>query len=174
MQIIFIHIFHLFSFLHLKRYSKLRSPVAWTWTKVHLLDDMSLNSMYRSQLLRLHTMHRLRIVAILYAVPLWYALGPLLYDTIHRKKSFSIFPASPAGMSLTNLSLGGNNLYMTSLFPPRESSVGDIPAGDGNIEKFFYGERFPPPALCIPCIPHMSSLLVIYSILYFLSIKKGC
>jgi hypothetical protein len=38
-------------------------------------------------------------------------------------------------MSLTRLSLGGNNLYMTSLFPPRESLVSDIPAGDGNIEK---------------------------------------
>jgi hypothetical protein len=58
---------------------------------------------------------------------------------LHRKKSFSIFP-SPAGMSLTKHSLGGNNLYMTSLFPPRESLVSDIPAGDGNIEKaFFYG-----------------------------------
>ncbi len=32
-------------------------------------------------------------------------------DSVHRKKSFSIFP-SPAGMSLTKLSLGGNNLYM--------------------------------------------------------------
>ncbi len=42
-------------------------------------------------------------------------------------------------MSLTKLSLGGNNLYMTSLFPPRESLVSDIPAGDGNIEKLFYG-----------------------------------
>jgi hypothetical protein len=41
-------------------------------------------------------------------------------------------------MSLTKLSLGGNNLYMTSLFPPRESLVSDIPAGDGNIEKLFY------------------------------------
>ncbi len=42
-------------------------------------------------------------------------------------------------MSLTKLSLGGNNLYMTSLLPPRESLVSDIPAGDGNIEKLFYG-----------------------------------
>jgi hypothetical protein len=40
-------------------------------------------------------------------------------------------------MSLTKLSLGGNNLYMTSLFPPRESLVSDNPAGDGNIEKLF-------------------------------------
>jgi hypothetical protein len=40
-------------------------------------------------------------------------------------------------MSLTKLSLDGNNLYMTSLFPPRESLVSDIPAGDGNIEKLF-------------------------------------
>jgi hypothetical protein len=28
---------------------------------------------------------------------------------------------------------------MTSLFPPRESLVSDIPARDGNIEKLFYG-----------------------------------
>jgi hypothetical protein len=28
---------------------------------------------------------------------------------------------------------------MTLLFPPRESLVSDIPAGDGNIEKLFYG-----------------------------------
>jgi hypothetical protein len=40
-------------------------------------------------------------------------------------------------MSLTKLSLGGNNLYITSLFPPRESLVSVIPAGDGNIEKHF-------------------------------------
>jgi hypothetical protein len=40
-------------------------------------------------------------------------------------------------MSLTKLSLGGNILYMTSLFPYRESFVSDIPAGDGNIEKLF-------------------------------------
>jgi hypothetical protein len=57
---------------------------------------------------------------------------------MHRKKSFSIF-LSPAGMmSLTKLSVGGNNLYMTSLFPSRESLVSDIPAGDGNIKKLFY------------------------------------
>jgi hypothetical protein len=55
--------------------------------------------------------------------------------TVHLKKSFSIFP-SPAKMSLSKLSFGGNNLYMTTLFPPRESV---IPAGDGNIEKLSYG-----------------------------------
>jgi hypothetical protein len=59
---------------------------------------------------------------------------------IHRKKSFSIFPSS-AVMSLTELSLGGNNLYEMSLFPPRESLVSDIPAGDLNIIKFFYSVR---------------------------------
>ncbi len=59
-----------------------------------------------------------------------------LQITIHLKKSFSIFP-SPAGISLTKLSLGGKKFYMTSLFPPRESLVSDIPAGDGNIEKLF-------------------------------------
>jgi hypothetical protein len=40
----------------------------------------------------------------------------------HRKKNISLFP-SPAGMSVTKLSLGGNSLYMKSLFPPRESLV---------------------------------------------------
>jgi hypothetical protein len=45
-------------------------------------------------------------------------------------------------MSLTKLSLGGNNFYVTSLFPPRESLVtSDIPAEDGNIEKLIYGEQ---------------------------------
>jgi hypothetical protein len=59
-----------------------------------------------------------------------------LYGAVHRKKSFLIFP-SPAGMSLTKLSLGGNNDVRDELFPPRESLVSDIPAGDGNIEKLF-------------------------------------
>jgi hypothetical protein len=40
-------------------------------------------------------------------------------------------------MSLTKLSLGGNNDVIYKLFPPRESLVSDIPAGDGNIEKHF-------------------------------------
>ncbi len=56
-------------------------------------------------------------------------------EYIHRKKGFSIFP-SPAGMSLTKLSLGENNDVIYK-FPPRESLVSNIPAGDGNIEKLF-------------------------------------
>jgi hypothetical protein len=56
---------------------------------------------------------------------------------VHRKKSFSIFP-SAARISLTKLSLGGNNFYVTSLFPHRETLISDIPAGDGNIEKLFF------------------------------------
>ncbi len=55
---------------------------------------------------------------------------------LNRKKSFSIFP-SPAGMSLTKLSLGPNNDVIYKLLPPRESLVIDIPAGDGNMEKLF-------------------------------------
>jgi hypothetical protein len=51
-------------------------------------------------------------------------------------KSFLIF-LSPARMSLTKLSLGGNNDVIYKLFPPRESLVSGIPAGDGNIEKLF-------------------------------------
>ncbi len=42
-------------------------------------------------------------------------------------------------MSLSKLSLGGNNDVIYEIFPPRESLVNDIPAGDGNIEKPFYG-----------------------------------
>jgi hypothetical protein len=37
------------------------------------------------------------------------------------------------------MSLGGNNDVIYELFPPRESLVSDIPAGDGNIKKLFYG-----------------------------------
>jgi hypothetical protein len=64
------------------------------------------------------------------------AKKPPFIAVLHRKKSFSIFPP-PAGMSLTKLSQGGNNDVINKLFPPRESLVSDIPAGDGNIEKFF-------------------------------------
>jgi hypothetical protein len=65
----------------------------------------------------------------------------LLGGNPHRKKRFLIFPY-PAGTSLTKLSLGGNNLFMTSLFPPRESLVSDIPARDGNIEKLFFTVQY--------------------------------
>jgi len=51
-------------------------------------------------------------------------------------KNISIFP-SPAWMSHTKLSLGGNNDVIYKLFPPRESLASDIPDGDGNIKKFF-------------------------------------
>ncbi len=57
---------------------------------------------------------------------------------IHRKISFSIF-LSPPGMSLTKLSLVGNYDVIYKLFLPRESLISDIPAGDGNIDKLFYG-----------------------------------
>jgi hypothetical protein len=40
-------------------------------------------------------------------------------------------------MSLTELSVGGNNDVINKLFPLRESLASDIPAGDGNIEKLF-------------------------------------
>jgi hypothetical protein len=49
---------------------------------------------------------------------------------------FVIFP-STAGMSLTKLSLGGNNYVIYELFPARESLVRDILAGDGKIVNLF-------------------------------------
>jgi hypothetical protein len=42
-------------------------------------------------------------------------------------------------MSLTKLSLAGNYDVVYKLFPPRESLVSDILAGDGNIGTIFYG-----------------------------------
>jgi hypothetical protein len=42
-------------------------------------------------------------------------------------------------MSLTKLSLGGNNFIIHAPLPPRRSLVSDIPAGDGNIGQLFYG-----------------------------------
>jgi hypothetical protein len=51
----------------------------------------------------------------------------------------AVFP-SPAGTSLTKLSLAGNNL-----FPARESLVSDIPAaGTGKPLTFFYSDHLPP------------------------------
>ncbi len=44
---------------------------------------------------------------------------------VHCKKRLAIFPP-PAGMSLTKLSLAGNNLINHA----RESLISDIPAGD--------------------------------------------
>jgi hypothetical protein len=40
-------------------------------------------------------------------------------------------------MSLTKLSLGGNNDLIYKLFPPGVGLVSDIPVGDRNIEKLF-------------------------------------
>ncbi len=51
---------------------------------------------------------------------------------LHCKKKLMIYP-SLAGMSLTKLSLGGNN----SIFLSRESLVSDIPAGDGKMVNLF-------------------------------------
>ncbi len=52
---------------------------------------------------------------------------------VHCKKRLSIFLSS-AGMSMTKLSLAGNNL----IIPVRQSLVSDIPAGEGKIVNAFY------------------------------------
>jgi hypothetical protein len=51
------------------------------------------------------------------------------------KKLFDI-PVPSRDVTYKTLS-SRNNLYLTSSFPPRESLVNDIPAGDGNMEKLF-------------------------------------
>ncbi len=53
---------------------------------------------------------------------------------LHRKKRLATFP-SPAGTSLNKLSLGGNTVI--KLFPPRETLVSYIAAGDGNVAYLF-------------------------------------
>ncbi len=52
------------------------------------------------------------------------------------KKAF-LYSCPQPGCHL--LSLGGNNDVTYKLFPPSESLVSDIPAGDGNTEQLFYG-----------------------------------
>jgi hypothetical protein len=75
-------------------------------------------------------------------------------------------------MSLTKLSLVGNNDVIYKLFPPRESLVSDIPAGDGNIKSFFtvYCRRVWEKVICLkmhyaknffPCSDFKLSMLVI-------------
>ncbi len=51
---------------------------------------------------------------------------------VYCKKRFAIFP-SPAGMSLTKLSLAKNNLIV-----PGQGQFGDIPAENGKIYNLFY------------------------------------
>jgi hypothetical protein len=55
-----------------------------------------------------------------------------LHTQLHCKKRLTIFP-SPGRVSLTKLSLAGNN----KIFPARESLVSDIPAGDWKIYNIF-------------------------------------
>jgi hypothetical protein len=60
---------------------------------------------------------------------------------------YQLFPPRES-LASTKLSLGGNNDVIYQLFPPRESLASDILAGDGNIEKLFYGvtsSLFSPP-----------------------------
>jgi hypothetical protein len=58
---------------------------------------------------------------------------PKIGKVLHCKKRLTIFPPL-AGMSITKLSLAGNNLIFPAL---RESLVSDISAGDGKIAIHF-------------------------------------
>ncbi len=59
------------------------------------------------------------------------AISILFIPGIHCKKRFVIFP-SPAGVSLTKLSVAGNDLVI-----PGQGEFGDIPAGDGKMTNLF-------------------------------------
>jgi hypothetical protein len=62
-------------------------------------------------------------------------------------------------MSLTKLSLGGNNDVIYKLFPSREILVSDILARDGNIEKLFYGVSRPVFSCLLVTFPVFLSFL---------------
>jgi hypothetical protein len=55
------------------------------------------------------------------------------YTVVHCKKKLAVFP-SAAGMSLSKLSLAGNNFIIPEA---RESLVNDIPAGDRKTINLF-------------------------------------
>ncbi len=61
--------------------------------------------------------------------------GQIFITTHHCKKRLAVFP-SPAGMSLTKLSLDGNDLF----FPGPDSLVSDIPAEDRKMANLFYSD----------------------------------
>ncbi len=65
----------------------------------------------------------------------------MLHYNTYCKKRFVVFP-SPAGISLTKLSLACNNL----IIPGRVEFVSDIQAGDGKIANHFLQ--------CIECKYH--------------------
>jgi len=123
-------------------------------THVPLPDDVSLHDLIMVSLVLSCIFCQFMNSLLWWWIPLAFSVNPntstpILYsdhwghrERIHCNERLAFFP-SPAGMSLTKLSLGGNNLYMTSLFPPRESLGSDIPAGDGNIEKSFLRCRPP-------------------------------
>jgi hypothetical protein len=79
------------------------------------------------------------LCCMLLAVTLGQCVADWLANSIevHHKKRFTSFPF-PAGMSLTKLRLGRNDLVMTSLFPPSESLVVASRLGTGNSRTFFY------------------------------------
>ncbi len=62
-----------------------------------------------------------------------YTQVPTRPERIHCRKRLTLFP-SPAGMSLTKLSLVGNNL----IIPAWERLFSDNPARDGKIGNLFY------------------------------------
>jgi hypothetical protein len=60
-------------------------------------------------------------------------------STYTVKKAFFDIPILGPDVTYQTLPGRGNYDVIYKLFPPRESLVSDIPAGDGNIEKLFYG-----------------------------------
>jgi hypothetical protein len=128
----------------------------------------------------------LLVSLLLLASPLLLVLAILLLlvlflASLHRKKRFTSFP-TPAGMSLTKLSLGRNNSVMTSWFPPRESLVVTSRLGTENSRTFFYGvlhgaviccsavasvpaDAEAPPDACIPAAVKRPVVLMLLSTL---------
>ncbi len=73
-----------------------------------------------------------------------------MLDSVHCKKRLAVF-LSLAGMSLTKLSLAGNNLII-----PGQGEFGkcDIPPGEGKIANLFY-------SVAVVCCSVHACLLVV-------------
>jgi hypothetical protein len=61
--------------------------------------------------------------------------------SIYTIKKFFDIPVPSQDVTYQTLP-GGNNDVIYKSFPPRESLVSDIPAGDGNIKKLFYSVSY--------------------------------
>ncbi len=113
--------------IHLyKEFNHFYLSVTCLWTNEELLLTVWTRAQRAPLRSRKKWLHDHATPGVSYAAkPSLHAHIPILH--LHCKKRL-------AGISLTKLSLAGNNL----IFPARESLVSNIPPGDGKIANLFY------------------------------------